>query len=109
MFKAKSLPQDPELRALIADELNVKEVMDDTTLAEDVLLDVTLTPELKEEGMVRTLMRRVQEWRKEQNLTISDRPAYTLVVTEEEKVVAEKYRSEIVKGTGLESLDISVG
>ncbi len=108
-FKAKSLPQDTALRALIADELNVKRVLEDASLAEDVQLDITITPELREEGMVRGLMRRVQEWRKAENLSINDRPHYTLLVSAEEKEVAEKYRDEIMQGTGLKSLDISIG
>ena len=105
---AKTLPQDLGLRALVADEVNVKEVLEDATLEGDVVLDVTLTPELREEGIVRGMMRKVQEWRKEQNLTIADRPIYTLTVSAEEKEIAEKYLHEIIKGTGLRSLEISV-
>lgn len=103
---AKSLPVDEALRQLIAEELNVKEVVEDTSLASEVELDVTLTDELKEEGVVRTLARRVQEWRKSQNLTIADRPDYTLAVSAEEKDIADKYREEIQKTTGLRSLTI---
>ena len=108
MLKVKSLPIDASLRQLIAEELNIKEVIEDPTIGGDVELDLTLTQELKEEGMVRGLMRRVQEWRKTQNLTITDRPDYTLMVSAEEKEVAEKYRNEIIKGTGLGSLEITV-
>jgi isoleucyl-tRNA synthetase len=103
----KTLPQEQGLRQLVAEELNVKEVIEDADLASDVQLDVTITPELAEEGTLRTLMRRVQEWRKAENLTIADRPPYTLVVSAEEKPVAEKYRDEIIKATGLSSMEIS--
>lgn len=106
-LKVKKLPANAGLVALIADELNVKEVIEDTDLQSDLWLDTTLNTELREEGTVRTLMRRVQEWRKEQGLTIADRPSYTLTVSGEEKEVALKYKEKIIKETGLESLDIS--
>ncbi|HVV38730.1 MAG TPA: class I tRNA ligase family protein [Candidatus Paceibacterota bacterium] len=91
---------------IISDEINVKTILEDPTLVEPKL-DTVLTQELQEEGTVRTLMRRIQEWRKEQNLTITDRPDYTLVVTPEEKVIAQMHRDEIMQGTGLGSLNIS--
>ena len=108
VLKVKSLPQDTSLFAVLGQEVNVKEVLEDPTLADDVWLDTTLTPELREEGIVRGLVRRVQEWRKEQGLTIADRPPYTLVASGEEKEVAEKYREQITKETGLKELTITV-
>lgn len=107
LLKAKALPQNVELLAVLGEELNVKEVSEDTTLETDVWLDTELTDELKEEGMLRSLIRRVQEWRKEQGLTIVDRPSYTLVVVGEEKKVAEKYQQRIVKETNLAQLTIT--
>ena len=106
VFKVKQLPISPELAAVLASELNVKEVVEDTLLDEEVWLDTELTPELEEEGVVRGLMRRVQEWRKEQGFTIVDRPAHTLTVSQAEKRVADKHRDRIAKETGLESLTI---
>ncbi len=62
-----------EYLEIIKDELNVKEVFCDATLVEEVLLDTVLTLELKEEGVVRDVIREVQEQRKEKNLTPKDR------------------------------------
>jgi isoleucyl-tRNA synthetase len=108
LLRVKLLPADAGLRQILAEEINVKKVAEDPELSSDVELDTTLTAELQEEGLVRTLMRRVQEWRKAENLTIADRPSYTLAVTAEEKEVATKHREEIEKATGLEHLDIEV-
>ncbi len=96
-----------ELRAIVADEVNVKEVVVDAGLKE-VVLDTVLTPELKEEGMVRDIARRIQEWRKEQKLSISDRPTMTLEVSAEEKSVAEKYNATLIAQTGLKALVLEV-
>jgi hypothetical protein len=105
LLKAKRVPET--LRILVAEEVNVKDVVEDITIAGEVELDTTLTPELREEGALRGLIRRVQEWRKEQGLTISDRPSHTLVATGEEKMIAEKYKKEIMKEAGLSHLTIS--
>jgi isoleucyl-tRNA synthetase len=106
-LKVKSLPADPLLHALVADEVNVKEVIEDQLIDSAVWLDIDLTPELREAGVVRGLIRRVQEWRKEQGLTISDRPSHTLVVSEDEREIAHKYRKEIMKEAGLSHVDIT--
>ena len=96
---------NPELLELIADEINVKEIVEDTTLGQDLWLDTELTPELREEGILRNLIRRVQEWRKEQGLKITDRPRYTMILNSEEAAVEKKYRTQILEATGLESLE----
>jgi isoleucyl-tRNA synthetase len=106
-LRVRALPSDVLLQALIADEVNVKEVTQDPSLEASVYLDTTLTTELREEGIMRGLVRRIQEWRKESGLTISDRPSHTLIVTGEEKMIAEKYHKEIIKEAGLSHLHIS--
>jgi len=61
---------------LIKDEVNVKEVVfkDSANVStSSVELDTVITPTLKEEGMVRELIRAVQDLRKEAGLTVSDK------------------------------------
>ncbi|MFH1430169.1 MAG: DUF5915 domain-containing protein, partial [Candidatus Uhrbacteria bacterium] len=58
---------------LVAEELNVKRVVVDKSLEHEVRLDTTLTPELKREGMIRELTRKVNGLRKDMGLTPSDR------------------------------------
>ena len=88
--------------------MNVEKIIIDETIAREVELDTELTPELREKGMVRNLMRRVQEWRKEQKLNIADRPHYMLKTTKDEAAVAQKYRDKIIVETGLSDLTIEV-
>jgi len=101
---AKAVPANAELIEVLKDELNIKAVEADATLEDEMWLDVELTNELREEGMVRDLVRQIQGWRKEQNMQMSDRPAYTLQGNEEEKRVAKKYKKEIMLQTGLSDL-----
>lgn len=53
-----------ELLDLIRDEVNVKEI----TFGETMMLDTALTQELREEGMVRELVRNIQEMRRDMEL-----------------------------------------
>ncbi len=58
---------------IIADEVNVKQVIEDTTLGEDeVKLDTVITEELQKEGDVRNLMRAIQDLRKEKGVAYTD-------------------------------------
>ncbi|MEK7520306.1 MAG: class I tRNA ligase family protein [Patescibacteria group bacterium] len=61
-----------QLLDLVKEEVNVKQVVFDSALAEEVRIDTTITPELKEEGMVREIIRHIQALRKERGLTPRD-------------------------------------
>ena len=69
-----------ELKAIIAEEVNVKKVIDS---GDDIVLDIELTDELKAEGLVRETIRFVNALRKEAKLTINDM-VKTALVTEDE-------------------------
>ena len=72
-----------ELQAIVADELNVKSVVTNSSPVADsssvvVTLDTALTPELEAEGTARDLMRDIQGARKKLGLTPADKVAVTL-------------------------------
>jgi isoleucyl-tRNA synthetase len=100
----------PELQKILADEINVKEIICRQVDQGEpsYVLDTHITAELQEEGTVRDLARRIQEWRKEQKLSISDRPVCTLDVSAEEKIIAEKNKRSLIGQTGLEDLHLIV-
>lgn len=70
----------PEFDAILKDELNVKEVHtahalptgSDWVIGESVALDTTITDELKEEGMLRDLVREINSLRKAAKLQVRD-------------------------------------
>jgi len=93
-----------ELTKILSEELNVKEIK----VEKNITLDTELTPELREEGILRDLIRKVQEWRKEQGLKITDRPIYSLKLNKEEAAVEKKYRTQLLDATGLESLEVKI-
>ncbi len=65
---------------IIRDEVNVKEIVDDPTGADEVWLDIELTDLLRREGNVRELIRNVQEGRKTLGLNPQDRIVLTVDV-----------------------------
>lgn len=83
-----------ELAEIVADEVNVKEIRE----GKEVKLDTTITPELKEEGDLRDLIRTVQDLRKKADLRPSDR--VTLTVTKDHEAVARKFESELLSAVG---------
>jgi len=64
---------EDELLQLIRDEINVQKVVLDSKLKQGVKLDTKITPELKEQGMVREFIRQVQAERKKQGLIPKDK------------------------------------
>ncbi len=66
-----------EFFSLIRDEMNIKEVVLEKSDALRVELDTAISPELKEEGAVRDVVRAIQDLRKKAALKPSD----TIVVT----------------------------
>ena len=85
-----------------------------------VALDVTVTPELKNEGMARDLINRIQNIRKASDFEITDKVSVELTPTESVKealsqfadyisaqVLADEIRLEdLVPGDGVTELDI---
>lgn len=63
-----------EMQNIVADELNVKEVVCKNGSGElSVALDTKITEELQKEGLARDLVRAINQMRKDKGLTISDK------------------------------------
>ena len=58
---------------LIKDEVNVKQVIFDDKLEKEVEIDTEITPELKEEGIIRGCFRQIQVIRQKSKLFSSDK------------------------------------
>ncbi len=101
---------EKELFALIADEVNVKEVVlgnqDQDTPG--VLLDIEITPELREEGVVRDFVRSVQDARKEAKLTPSDKVRVTYSASVDESILI-KHKDLILRATNASGLARGTG
>lgn len=58
---------------ILKDEVNVKEVVVDPKLKNEVELDTAITPELRNEGMLREIIRNIQEMRRDAGFRPHDR------------------------------------
>lgn len=97
----------PEYEAIVKDELNIQEISWEKSEGEypEVILDTTITPELKREGIARDLVRLVNRQRKDEGLTLNDRVTIVIGGAGEEIVAAiAAKKEEIMKDTL--SLDI---
>ena len=70
-----------------------------------VVLETTITPELKEEGYVREILSKVQNMRKEKGFEVLDK--IILYVSNNEKLekIVKKYEKEIMKETLAEKVE----
>ena len=93
--KSKELKENDELLSLIQEEVNVKKVVNDENIENEVLLDVELTTELKREGLVRDVIRQIQQFRKNSDLTPKDVIRLSVDTNKELKNIIEENIEEI--------------
>ena len=87
-----------ELLQIIKDEVNVKEIIFDGKIKTETELDTKITQELKEEGMLRDIIRSVQEKRKELKLIPQDHVSLVEIsAPENQKQIIEKNKEFLLK------------
>lgn len=94
----------PELRSIIADEVNVKEVASDPNMETSLELDIALTPDLIEEGIARDLIRAIQDARKKENLLATQTINLSLAGIGEEFLT--RWGTMIQKPTGIKTIEL---
>jgi len=90
---------------LIRDEVNVKQVVVDTGLSHAVLLNTQLTDELRKEGVMRELLRAVQDLRKAAGLSPSEAAVLSVAANEEGRALFEMYLEKISHATLLSQVN----
>jgi isoleucyl-tRNA synthetase len=98
-----------QLNSLIMDEVNVKDVLFDKNLKEEVLLSLEITPELKKEGQARDLIRHIQSLRKEEKLTPTDLVSLEVGTDKEGEELIDKFKEYIQKTAQLKDIQLGEG
>ncbi len=98
------LTENIDLLEILKDEINVKAIIHYEKAGEEVELDTNITPELKEEGQVRELIRAIQDLRKEKGLTVFDQISLKVNTNDVGKNLIEKNKDTLVKVTGLKEI-----
>jgi isoleucyl-tRNA synthetase len=99
------LKKEKEILEIIKEEINVKEI----TFGKTLKLDTELTPALREEGIIRELIRQIQDLRKKANLKPKDKISIeylgeeiTKILEKNKKLILEeaKIKDFVPKGEG---------
>ena len=101
----KSRVMSQELLAILADEVNVKEVVFDRKIKDEVELDTVITAELREEGIMRELVRMVQDLRQEARLEQRNKIALFLEISERAKFAIEKKEKIFMAEVGAKTIE----
>jgi hypothetical protein len=102
------IPEDSalseELFSIIADELNVKRI---EKKGSTVTLDVTITEELREEGVIREVRRALQGARKVANLKPLDIAEHAVVtLATQDKDIVTTYLAQLARETRVRHIEI---
>ncbi len=94
-----------ELSVILAEEVNVKQVKVDEKMADEILLDTAITAELREEGLLRELIRMIQGLRQEAGLEPKDAIAVFAELSGDIKSAVERNAEFLKDEVNAESLD----
>ena len=95
--KSPALQGKAELCAILADEVNVKEVIFDEKLEKEIALDTVITPELEREGIYRDLVRMAQGLRQTAGCSPADAVTFYIEAGEKARAALESMRAEFLK------------
>jgi isoleucyl-tRNA synthetase len=99
-IKNNELKDNAALVNLIKDEVNVKKIIFDFALQEEIELETKITPELKDEGLLRELIRQINALRKEAKLTTKDKiRIYYQTDSENLKTIFSRFADELKEAT----------
>jgi isoleucyl-tRNA synthetase len=98
------LKKERGLLEILKDEVNVKRIVFNAKLESDLELDTKITPELREEGIVREFIRAVSELRAEANFKPSDKIILSAELVEAQKAIMVKNEKNIMKETNSASI-----
>ncbi len=107
LLRVKGEKLKAEFLALIQGEINVKRIEFSEDLLEETMLDTAITPELREEGLVREFIRQVQDFRKELKLKPQDKVLLSVEGAEEIEKILEKHGAMIKKEISISGFEIS--
>lgn len=106
-LEIKNYELDSEYTYLIKDELNVKEVVENKNLESVISLDTNITPELKEEGDYRELVRGIQDIRKTMGLVPSDIVSLFIETNTAGEKLINKWQDDLMKVVGASKIEFA--
>ncbi|MFA5083965.1 MAG: class I tRNA ligase family protein [Candidatus Paceibacterota bacterium] len=105
-IKNYELRNKTELLAVLKDEINVKEIIFDSKIKEELELDTEITPELKAEGVLRDLTRLVQGLRQDAGYQPKDRIILMIEGPAELNTILEKKEDFLKKEINAHDIEL---
>lgn len=102
--KSKILEGKPELLSILMDEVNIKNVIFNTSMEEEIMIDTNVTHELKEEGWLRELQRTIQDLRQDAKLSPKDEIVLHMEAGEEITHIVETRKEQFAKDVGAKEI-----
>ncbi len=95
-----------QLKEILKDEINVKDIafFDGGPDEPGYILDTTMTPELKEEGMVRELIRAIQDLRKVKGLNVGDKAVLNVETDGAGRKVIDMNTAQVKSACGISDI-----
>lgn len=97
---------ESELIELIKEEVNVKNLRYDANLKDKIILVTTITLELKEEGILREIIRQIQEIRKEMGLKPKNKILVQYLGPDRINGLLEKNKTSLLKEARIKNLEL---
>ncbi len=94
-----------ELLDILKDEINVKQIIFDGKIKNEVELDIKITPELKAEGQLRELARTLQDLRKEAGFSPKDKIDLWLELSGDIKNAVSKNLKDFQEKIGAKTIE----
>jgi isoleucyl-tRNA synthetase len=88
---------EKELFDVLKEEINVKEIVIDRNLSSDFELDTNITPELRVEGILRELVRTIQDLRQDAGYVPKDKIELSVASSAEIEALVRNYQSQLAK------------
>jgi isoleucyl-tRNA synthetase len=103
--KKLKISEDAELQEILKDEVNVKEIIFDSSIKDDLELDTLITPELKAEGLLREFTRLIQDLRQDANYKPGEEAALFVELPTELLRIFQPFEVVIKNETSLRELN----
>ncbi len=105
-LKVKSLKlKAKDLLEILKDEINIKEIIFDSKIKDEIELDTKITPQLREEGMVREFVRAIQDLRQKAGYEPKNRVYLYIESSTEMEHILGRYLSELKKEIGAKNIE----
>ncbi len=102
----KNYELDKEYTKIIKEELNIKIVMTNSAMTDEVVINTNIDPKLKREGQYRELVRAIQDIRKKNGLNPSDIVTIVADTNSKGQELVNEFKTELMKAVSAKDIQM---